>query len=145
VLPQEKIELLDIGKVCVRRERAVATWLPTYLRVERGLSWLGVGLGAAAPLLVGALANIAGGYWTDLLVRRLGLPWGRRIPAATGLLAAAVLLALATGARSTAANLAALALSFGAADLILLTAGLYALSGVLWLAIDPRDDRYLTS
>jgi len=173
------------------------TWLPTYLRVERGLSWLGVGLGAAAPLLVGAVANIAGGYWTDGLVRRLGLPWGRRIPAATGLLAAAVLLALATGARSTAANLAALALSFGAADLILavcwatcidlgkqnagavagvmnsvgqiggmlspyllgwslekwgswrlpllLTAGLYVMSGLLWLAIDPRDDRYLTS
>lgn len=95
------------------------TWLPTYLRQRRGLSWAGVGIGAALPLLMGAVANTAGGYWTDFLVRRLGLKWGRRTPGIAGLSAAAVLLAAAALARSNVVSLAALALSFGAADLIL--------------------------
>ena len=95
------------------------TWLPTYLREHRGLSWAGVGLGAALPLLVGAAANTLGGYGTDLLVRRLGLRWGRRLPAAAGLFAAAILLAIAALTSNPVLSLAALALSFGAADLIL--------------------------
>ncbi len=95
------------------------TWLPTYLREHRGMSWTGVGLGAALPLLVGAGANMAGGYWTDFLVRRWGLRWGRRIPAVTGLLGASVLLATAALVRSNVPAVAALAASFGAADLIL--------------------------
>jgi ACS family glucarate transporter-like MFS transporter len=95
------------------------TWLPTYLRERRGLSWAGVGLGAALPLLVGAVANIAGGYLTDALVRRWGLRWGRRVPAVAGLCGAGLFLAVAALASSNALNLAALALSFGAADLVL--------------------------
>jgi ACS family glucarate transporter-like MFS transporter len=95
------------------------TWLPTYLREQRGLSWAGVGLGAALPLLVGAAANVTGGYWTDAMVRRWGLRWGRRIPAVSGLFAAAIFLTIAALASSNAVNIAALALSFGAADLIL--------------------------
>ena len=95
------------------------TWLPTYLREQRGMSWAGVGLGAALPLLMGALANAAGGYLTDFLARRWGLRLGRRIPAACGLLAAAILLMIATLTRSNAWAVAALAGSFGAADLIL--------------------------
>jgi nitrate/nitrite transporter NarK len=95
------------------------TWLPTYLRQRRGLSWAGVGAGAALPLAAGAAANVAGGYWTDRLVKRIGLRWGRRAPAASGLLAAGILLAVAALAESNAISLAALALSFGAADLVL--------------------------
>ena len=171
------------------------TWLPTYLRQERGLSWAGVGWGAALPLLAGALANIAGGYWTDALVKRRGLRWGRRLPAAAGLFGAALFLAVAALTSSNAVNLAALALSFGAADLVLavcwatcidlgkqnagsvagimnslgqvgglfspfllgwlleewgswtlpllISAGYYVVSGLLWFFIDPEGDRYL--
>jgi MFS family permease len=95
------------------------TWLPTYLREHRGLSWAGVGVGAALPLLMGAGANIAGGYWTDRLARRVGLKWGRRIPAATGLCGAAVFLALAALSENNLLNILFLTLSFGFADLIL--------------------------
>jgi MFS family permease len=95
------------------------TWLPTYLRQQRGLSWAGVGLGAALPLLMGAGANVAGGYLTDALTRRWGLRLGRRIPAAAGLLGAAIFLAVAALAESNVVSVAALALSFGSADLIL--------------------------
>lgn len=172
------------------------TWLPTYLRERRGLSWAGVGLGAALPLLVGAVANLAGGYWTDALVRRWGLRWGRRVPAVAGLCGAGLFLAVAALASSNALNLAALALSFGAADLVLavcwatcidlgkqnagsvagimnslgqiggmfspfllgwllekwgswtlpllISAGYYVVSGLLWFWIDPEEgDGYL--
>ncbi len=95
------------------------TWLPTYLKEQRGMSWLGVGVGAALPFLVGALANLAGGYWTDSLVRRYGLRWGRRIPAATGLFTASLFLTLAALTPSNTLNILFLALSFGGADLIL--------------------------
>ena len=95
------------------------TWLPTYLKEQRGMSWLGVGVGAALPFLVGAVANIAGGYWTDSLVRRYGLRWGRRIPAVTGLFAASLFLTLAALTPSNTLNILFLALSFGGADLIL--------------------------
>lgn len=95
------------------------TWLPTYLRQQRGMSWAGVGVGAALPLLMGAAANTAGGYWTDSLVRRFGLRWGRRIPAISGLLASAILLTAASLTPANAPAVAALAASFGAADLIL--------------------------
>ena len=80
---------------------------------------LGVGFGASLPFLVGAAANTAGGYLTDHLVRRFGLRWGRRIPAICGLTAAALFLTVATLTRNNALSLIALALSFGAADLIL--------------------------
>ncbi len=166
------------------------TWLPTYLREQRGMSWLGVGAGAALPFLVGAAANLAGGCWTDRLVRRFGLRWGRRLPAISGLLGAALFLALAALTPSAGLSLFCLALSFGCADLILaicwatcidlgrenagavagvmnslgqaggmfspyllgwlvdrrgswtlpllISAGYYALSGGLWLCIDPE-------
>jgi len=95
------------------------TWLPTYLREQRGLSWIGVGIGAALPLLAGAAANLAGGLWTDRLAKRLGLRWGRRAPAATGLLLAGILLTVAALTSNDVVSLGALALSFGAADLVL--------------------------
>jgi len=95
------------------------TWLPTYLRQQRGMSWAGVGLGAALPLLVGAIANAGGGYLTDFLARRWGLRWGRRIPAACGLIGAAFFLTIAALTRDNISAVAALAASFGAADLIL--------------------------
>ena len=95
------------------------TWLPTYLARHRGLPWTGVGIGAALPLLAGAGANVAGGYLTDRLTRRIGRRWGRRLPAVSGLLAAGLLLAVAALARNNVVALAAFALSFGAGDLIL--------------------------
>jgi MFS family permease len=56
---------------------------------------------------------------TDALSRRVRLRWARRLPAMGGLLAAAVLLALAARLENNTWSLIALALSFGASDLIL--------------------------
>lgn len=66
------------------------TWLHTFLENGRGyskddlvaLSWL--------PFVFGAVANLAGGFASDALVKRIGLKWGRRLIGAGGLGAAAV-------------------------------------------------------
>jgi len=95
------------------------TWLPTYLEEARGIPLSQVGYYAMLPLLVGAVCNLLGGMLTDYLSRRIRLRWARRIPAMGGLLAASVLLSVAALAEDNTVAIAALALSFGAADLIL--------------------------
>jgi MFS family permease len=166
------------------------TWLPTYLQEGRGIAWEMVGFYAALPMLAGAGCNLLGGWLTDRLARRMRLRWARRIPAMGGLLGAAVLLAIAALVPNNDLSMAALALSFGSADLILavcwatcldigrehagtvsgtmnslgqiggliapvlvgwlvqtvgswqlpllLSAGYYVVSALLWLAIDPE-------
>ena len=95
------------------------TWLPTYLEEGRGITFHQVGFYAMLPLLAGAVCNFLGGWFTDWLSRRVRLRWARRIPAMGGLLAAAVLLSIAALAEDNSVAITALALSFGAADLIL--------------------------
>jgi MFS family permease len=166
------------------------TWLPTYLQEGRGVALSMVGFYAALPFLAGAVCNLLGGWLTDYLSRRVRLRWARRIPAMGGLVAAAGLLTAAALIQDNTWSLAALALSFGAADLILavcwatcldigrehagtvsgamnslgqiggviapaligwlvestgawqlpllIAAGYYAVSALLWLAIDPE-------
>ena len=95
------------------------TWLPTYLREARGVEWERVGFYASLPMLVGAFSNFLGGWLTDRLAHRISLRWARRIPAMGGLLGAAVFIALAATVEDNDLGIAALAVSFGFADLIL--------------------------
>ncbi len=94
-------------------------WLPTYLQQARGLELPEIGPVAAAVLLSGAVANLAGGWLSDRLAPRVGLAAARRLPALAGLLGAAVFLALAATLENNAWALACLGLSFGCAELIL--------------------------
>jgi MFS family permease len=95
------------------------TWLPTYLEEGRGIALQQVGFYAMLPLLAGAACNLLGGWLTDWLSRRVRLRWARRIPAMAGLLIAAALISIAALAEDNTIAITALALSFGAADLIL--------------------------
>ncbi len=95
------------------------TWLPTYLREARGVEWERVGFYASLPMLVGACSNFLGGWLTDRLAHRISLRWARRIPAMGGLLCAAVFIAIAATIEDNDLGIAALAISFGFADLIL--------------------------
>ena len=94
------------------------SWLPTYLQEGRGIALSLVGFYAALPMLAGAVCNVVGGWFTDYLARRMSLRWARRIPAMGGLLCAAVLLVVSALVKDNSISIAALALSFGAADLI---------------------------
>lgn len=95
------------------------SWLPTYLQEGRGIEWNLVGFYAAAPMLVGSVCNYLGGWLTDALARRWSLRWARRVPAMGGLFTAAVLLTFSAILEDNTLSMIALALSFGAADLIL--------------------------
>ena len=94
-------------------------WLPTYLERARGLELPEIGPMAAAVLVSGAVANLAGGWISDRLVPSLGIRAARRIPAIAGLLAAGLFLAIAATVSDNTMALVFLGLSFGSAELIL--------------------------
>lgn len=64
-------------------------WLPTYMMRVRGFTE-GETKMSALPFVLGAIANLSGGYARDAAVRRWGPKWGARIVGVAGLLTAAV-------------------------------------------------------
>lgn len=94
-------------------------WLPTYLEQARGLELPEIGPTAAAVLLSGAIANLAGGWLSDRLAQSAGVRMARRAPAMAGLLTAGVFLALSAKITDDTLALVCLAISFGCAELIL--------------------------
>jgi MFS transporter, ACS family, glucarate transporter len=63
------------------------TWFPTYLLEARGMSILKVGLVAAIPAICGFLGGLAGGLWSDWMLRRgFSLTAARKLPIIVGLL-----------------------------------------------------------
>jgi MFS transporter, ACS family, glucarate transporter len=65
------------------------SWLHTFLVKGRGFSE-GDLLLSMAPAVLGACGNVCGGFVSDLLVRRVGLKWGRRSIGLVGLSCAAL-------------------------------------------------------
>ncbi len=95
------------------------TWLPTYLMEEHGLTLERSGLYSAIPLLVGAAACMSGGRFSDWLLRRLGLRWGRRAVGIGGFALAALGFAMAAVADEPLAAVLWMAFAQGAQDLTL--------------------------
>ncbi len=95
------------------------TWLPTYLMEEHSLSLERSGWYSAIPLLVGAVACVSGGTFSDWLVRRAGLRWGRRAVGIGGFSLAALGFAMAAVARDPFAAVLWMAFAQGAQDLTL--------------------------
>jgi MFS family permease len=62
-------------------------WLPTYMMRARGFTEGGTML-SALVFVLGALANLSGGYARDAAVRRWGPKWGPRIVCVAGLVTA---------------------------------------------------------
>jgi MFS family permease len=89
------------------------TWLPTYLEKARGFSSTELGLLAGLPLILSAVADIAGGLATDSAVSTFGLRTGRcGIGFASMLLAGAAMIA---GAATDAPFLSAILISLAGA------------------------------
>jgi len=63
-------------------------WLPSYLLESKGLEDFAPY--AAAPFVLGAMANYLGGYSTDRLVQKFGLKFGRRAIGLAGGVGAAI-------------------------------------------------------
>jgi nitrate/nitrite transporter NarK len=64
-------------------------WLPTYMMRARGFTEAETKL-SALPFVLGALANLTGGYARDAAVRRWGPKWGARVVCIAGLATASV-------------------------------------------------------
>jgi MFS family permease len=95
------------------------TWLPTYLIKVLGFSLLGGGIFAALPFLLAGIADIVGGWLTDLLSKRYGLRIGRCHLGFTAFLTCAVLVFSSTLPIPAVAKALLLALALASADLAL--------------------------
>jgi ACS family glucarate transporter-like MFS transporter len=87
-------------------------WLPTYMMRARGFTENETKL-SALPFVLGAMANVAGGYVRDSAVRRWGARWGPRIVSIFGLVMASVAAFAALLSVDKFAALAWLALCYG--------------------------------
>lgn len=87
------------------------SWLHTYLVKGRGFSEQGL-MFSAFPFILGACANLCGGFASDALVKKVGLKWGRRAVGIIGLGSAALFTVAAIFSTSRALTLIFLALSY---------------------------------
>ena len=93
------------------------SWMPTYLVKARGVEAFAAF--AALPYLMGALANAAGGYTSDWLVRRLGLKWGRRSIGIFSMVSAGGFMLLSIALDNKLLGILALSFSFAVSDFML--------------------------
>jgi len=92
------------------------TWFHTYLVKARGFSEKDLLL-SSLPFALAACANLAGGLASHLLVRRIGLKWGRCAPGVLGLAVAAACTIAVMFTHSPTVALALLSLTYGAITL----------------------------
>lgn len=97
------------------------SWMPTYLSAGRGFTERGLLFGTL-PFILGGLANLGGGITSDVLVRKLGVKWGRRTVGIVGLGAAAVFTVATILSTNQYVGLVFLALSYAGSDFMLPTA-----------------------
>ncbi|MEZ5355831.1 MAG: MFS transporter [Bryobacteraceae bacterium] len=95
------------------------SWLHTWLVKGRGFSESEMAIFSALPFVLGAAANLAGGFLSDASVRRFGLRRGRVLVGSSCLATAAVLLAATALAQDRGVAVALLTLGFGVMDLML--------------------------
>lgn len=69
------------------------TWFPTYLADQRHMAWVKAGFLAVLPFLAASLGVIAGGWWSDRLLKRTSSAnIARKLPIITGLLLASTII-----------------------------------------------------
>jgi sugar phosphate permease len=73
--------LLNLGSIGMNIGWAfLITWLPTYLQEVRGLDQVTASRYVSIALACSLVGMLFGGWWCDLLTRRFGRRWGRRLP-----------------------------------------------------------------
>lgn len=88
------------------------TWFPIYLVQDKGMSILKVGIVASIPALFGFVGGVAGGLFSDFLIRKgCSLTVSRKVPIVTGMLLASTII-LCNYTTSTTLVIALMALAF---------------------------------
>jgi MFS transporter, ACS family, glucarate transporter len=95
------------------------SWFHTWLVKARGFTEAEMSIFASLPFVLGAAANLAGGYVSEASVRRFGLRRGRVIVGSSCLTAGACLLVATALTKDRNAAVVLLTLGFGAMDLML--------------------------
>ncbi|HEV8345342.1 MAG TPA: MFS transporter [Vicinamibacterales bacterium] len=95
------------------------TWLPTYLIRVLGFSLFAGGLFAALPFLLAGIADLVGGWLTDMLARTRGLRAGRCYLGCAAFLTCAAFVFLSTLPVPSIAKAVLLAFALASADLAL--------------------------
>lgn len=95
LMRQRQILGASIGQFCGNSTLVFfLTWFPTYLATERQMGWIKVGFFAIMPFVAACIGVVAGGIWSDFLLKRTGSPSiGRKVPVITGLLLASTIVA----------------------------------------------------
>jgi predicted MFS family arabinose efflux permease len=92
-------------------------WMPTYLIRAKGVEAFAAY--AALPFVLGAIANGLGGYVSDVMVRRIGVKWGRRVVGMGGVGLAGIFMLLSLVIANQPLALVVLAMGFAASDFML--------------------------
>ena len=95
------------------------SWLHTYLVKGRGLSEREMGIFSTLPFILGAAANIVGGFLSDRVAGRYGLKRGRRLLVCTGLGLSAIFVLATALTTGKASGVIFVSLGYGAMDLML--------------------------
>ena len=95
------------------------SWTMKYLTAEKGFDTTTAATFTALPFVLGAIANFAGGYASDGLVKKIGLKWGRRLIGAGGVGLAGVLMLASLGIQNPYGAAVVLAAAFAASDFML--------------------------
>jgi sugar phosphate permease len=91
ILSSSQMWILSAAYFCYGYSLAVyLDWFPKYLNAERGFSIEKMGIYASLPLLAGTFGDIAGGWVSDILAKRMPLAGARRLVAIAGFLIGAV-------------------------------------------------------
>ncbi len=93
------------------------SWMPTYLLKARGIEAFATY--AAVPYLMGAVANLAGGWTSDRMVQVIGLKWGRRLVGMAAMGAAGLFMLASVAVGNKLLAIVALSLSFAVSDFML--------------------------
>jgi MFS family permease len=91
ILASRQLWILSSAYFCYGYSLAVyLDWFPKYLNSERGFSIERMGIYASLPLLAGTFGDIAGGWLSDILAKRISLARARQLVAVSGFLIGAV-------------------------------------------------------
>jgi sugar phosphate permease len=93
------------------------SWMPTYLVKAKGIEAFATY--AAIPYLMGAVANMAGGWTSDRMVQAIGLKWGRRVVGLAAMASAGGFMLLSIALQNKTLAIVALSLSFAVSDFML--------------------------
>lgn len=95
------------------------SWLHTFLAKGRGFTADELRSLSSLPFIFGGLANLAGGFTSDRLVRRVGLKWGRRAVGMVGLTASAMFMLATAFTANKVASVVLLSFAYAGSDFML--------------------------